>query len=102
MVRRQRADPNGGESSVSHRDTESLMTDSPSATLPPLLPGGLPYLGHAVEFWSRPVDLLQAGQRRFGSVWSFVLAGQRATVLTGPEGNEAFFRAPDDVLSARE
>lgn len=78
------------------------MTDSPSATLPPLLPGGLPYLGHAFEFWSRPVDLLQAGQRRFGSVWSFVLAGQRATVLTGPEGNEAFFRAPDDVLSARE
>ena len=78
------------------------MSDSSPAKLPPLLPGGLPYLGHAIEFWNRPVDLLQSGQRRFGSIWSFVLAGQRATVLTGSEGNEAFFRAPDDVLSARE
>ena len=73
-----------------------------SQTLPPLLPGGLPFLGHAYEFWSRPVELLRSGQGRFGDIWSLMLAGQRATVLTGPEGNEAFFRAPDDVLSARE
>jgi sterol 14-demethylase len=77
------------------------MAGHPQA-LPPLLPGGLPFLGHAYAFWSRPVELLQSGQRRFGDIWSLMLAGQRATVLTGPEGNEAFFRAPDDVLSARE
>jgi sterol 14-demethylase len=73
-----------------------------SHTLPPLLPGGLPFLGHAYEFWHRPVELLRSGQGRFGDTWSLMLAGQRATILTGPEGNEAFFRAPDDVLSARE
>src|SRR5688572_18230455 len=67
-----------------------------------MLPGGLPFLGHAYDFWSRPIDLLQSGQRRFGDVWSFILAGQRATVITGSKGNEAFFRAPDEVLSARE
>jgi len=69
---------------------------------PPVLPGGLPLLGHAYDFWRRPIDLLQQGQARFGGVWSFMLAGRRATVVTGPEGNDAFFRAPDDVLSARE
>jgi sterol 14alpha-demethylase len=78
------------------------MTATSSAPLPPLMPGGLPFLGHAYQFWNRPIDLLQAGHRRFGNIWSLQLAGQRATVLTGPEGNEAFFRAPDDVLSARE
>ena len=69
---------------------------------PPHLPGGVPGLGHAYEFWRRPVDLLARGQARFGNVWTLDLAGQRATVLTGPEGNEAFFRAPEDVLNARE
>jgi sterol 14-demethylase len=67
-----------------------------------MLPGGLPLIGHAYDFWSRPIDLLRSGQQRFGDVWSLVLAGQRATVMTGPEANEAFFRAPDHVLSARE
>ena len=78
------------------------MTVPPAPALPPMLPGGLPFLGHAYDFWNQPIDLLRSGQTRFGNVWSFVLAGQRATVITGPEGNEAFFRAPDDVLSARE
>ena len=68
---------------------------------PPLLPGGVPLLGHAYEFWNRPVDLLARGQARFGDVWSLNLAGTRATVLTGQRANEAFFRAPEDVLSAR-
>jgi sterol 14-demethylase len=36
-----------------------------------------------------------------GDVFSFLLAGTRVAVLTGPKANEAFFRAPDDVLSAK-
>ena len=70
--------------------------------LPPRLGGGLPFVGHAYDFWRRPVDLLTRGHAQLGDVWSLDLAGQRATVLTGLEGNEAFFRAPADVLSARE
>jgi sterol 14-demethylase len=31
-----------------------------------------------------------------------LLAGKKVHVLTDPSGNEAFFRAPDDLLSARE
>lgn len=79
-----------------------MRTGPSGSPAPPLLPGGLPFIGHAYEFWSRPVELLARGHAQFGDVWSLNLAGQRATVLTGPEGNAAFFRAPDDVLSARE
>jgi sterol 14-demethylase len=68
----------------------------------PKLKGGLPYLGHALEFWRNPVRLLQRGSDRFGELFSFLLAGKQVFVFSGPQANEAFFRAPDDQLSARE
>jgi sterol 14-demethylase len=74
---------------------------SPRRGLPPELTGGLPFFGHALEFSRNPVRLLQRGRDRFGDVYSFLLAGTRVAVLTGPRANEAFFRAPDDRLSAR-
>ncbi len=77
-------------------------TVSPVLKAPPELQGGAPYLGHAVEFYRNPVRLLQRGRDRFGDVFSFLLAGSQVTVLTGPKANEAFFRASDDQLSARE
>ncbi|WP_414588775.1 cytochrome P450 [Scytonema sp. PCC 10023] len=69
---------------------------------PPRLPGGLPYLGHIFEFQRNPVGLLQRGRDQFGEVFSFLLAGSWMTVFTGPKANEAYFRAPDDQLSAKE
>jgi sterol 14alpha-demethylase len=69
---------------------------------PPQLPGGLPYLGHAFEFARNPIGLLQRGRNQFGEIFSFLLAGTWVTVLTAPRANEAFFRAPDDQLSAKE
>jgi sterol 14alpha-demethylase len=68
----------------------------------PRLQGGLPWLGHAVEFWRDPIALIQRGRDRHGDIFSFGLFGNRLHVLTGPAGNEAFFKAPDRVLSARE
>ena len=70
--------------------------------MPPMLAGGWPWIGHALEFHRRPVDLLRRGRERHGEVFSFVLAGRRVNVFTGPEANAAFFRAPDDQLSAKE
>ncbi len=69
---------------------------------PPVLRGGLPYLGHAFEFHRDPIGLLQRGRDQFGDIFSFLLAGSQVTVLTGPKANEAFFRAPDHQLSAKE
>jgi sterol 14-demethylase len=68
----------------------------------PRMGGGLPWLGHAAEFRRNPVELLRRGHERFGELFSFRLAGNTVHVLTEPQGNEAFFRAPDDQLSARE
>lgn len=69
---------------------------------PPVLRGGLPYLGHALEFGRNPVSLLQRGRDKFGDIFSFLMAGSQITVLTGPKANEAFFRAPDSQFSAKE
>jgi sterol 14-demethylase len=64
--------------------------------------GGLPWLGHAIEFRRNPVALLRRGRETCGELFSFLLAGKTVHVLTEPRGNEAFFRAPDDQLSAKE
>lgn len=68
----------------------------------PELKGGLPFVGHALEFWRNPIRLLQRGRTQFGELFWFRLMGKRVYVLTGPKANDAFFRAPDDQLSARE
>src|SRR5262249_26859535 len=69
---------------------------------PPQMPGGLPYLGHALDFRRNPVGLLRRGREQFGEVFSFLLAGKQVTVFTGPAANEAFFLAADNQLSAKE
>lgn len=69
---------------------------------PPRLEGGWPWIGHALEFHRRPVELLRRGRERHGEIFSIVLAGKRVTVFTGPSANATFFKAPDDQLSAKE
>jgi sterol 14-demethylase len=62
----------------------------------------MPLLGHALEFHRNPVGLIQRGRDRHGNVFTFRLFGNRVHVLSGTAGNEAFFKAPDAILSARE
>ena len=69
---------------------------------PPMLPGGLPLLGHALALRRDPVRLLLKGHARFGDVFSLRLPGARATAFLGPRAQAAFFGAPEDRLSARE
>jgi len=68
----------------------------------PRLGGGLPLAGHAIEFRRDPVGLVQRGRDLYGDVFSFGLFGRTVNVLTGAHGNEAFFKASDAVLSAKE
>jgi sterol 14alpha-demethylase len=68
----------------------------------PRLAGGLPLLGHGIEFHRNPVNFLRRGRELHGEVFSFNLAGKTVHALTEPQGNSAFFHAPDDQLSARE
>jgi sterol 14alpha-demethylase len=78
------------------------LRPSSDARLPPAMPGGAPFLGHALEFWQRPVELLARGQERYGEIFRFHLAGRDVNVMSGPKAHKAFFHAPETVLSARE
>src|SRR4051794_27855406 len=73
-----------------------------SAQTIPRLQGGLPVLGHAFEFRRDPIGLLQRGRDRYGDIFSFLMFGRTVHVLTGAPANEAFFKASDRVLSAKE
>jgi sterol 14-demethylase len=68
----------------------------------PHLRAPLPVIGHALAFNRDPVRLLSEAHRRHGEIFSFTLFGKRVFALIGPRGNEAFFRAADHVLGARD
>jgi sterol 14alpha-demethylase len=79
----------------------SLQTQDVGKPIP-RLGGGLPLIGHAVAFRRDPVGLFQRGRAQYGDVFSVQLFGKTVCVLTGAAGNEAFFKASDAVLSAKE
>jgi sterol 14-demethylase len=71
--------------------------------LPPMMPGGVPVLGHALELNRRPVDLLMRGRRTLGDVFSIALPGTpRTVVMTGPKAQEKFFRLGEPDVSLRD
>jgi sterol 14-demethylase len=72
-----------------------------TATIP-RMPAVLPFVGRAIAFNRNPVRLLEDGARRYGEVFSFPLFGKTVNALIGPRANEAFFRAGDDELGARD
>ncbi len=82
--------------------SSALLTPSRNKRLPPEVSGGLPLLGHTFDFQRNPVRFLSRAYRDHGEIFSFVLAGTRTAVFVGPRANEAFFRASDDTLSAKE
>ena len=71
-------------------------------TAVPVLSGGMPWLGHAPAFRRNPVALLEGGRARCGDIFRFNLFGKSVYALLSPRGHEAFFRAADDQLSARD
>ena len=69
---------------------------------PPQLSGGLPLLGHTVDFVTGAVELLQRAQAELGEVAAFEVAGRRMVALFGPDAHEAVFRAADEQLNPSE
>lgn len=69
---------------------------------PPQLPGGLPWLGHALTLRRDPVGMLRRAHARFGEIFGFRLAGRDVTAFVGPRAHAAFFAADESQLSARE
>jgi sterol 14-demethylase len=69
---------------------------------PPSLSGGLPLIGHTVEFIRSTIDMLFRAERELGEVGAFRVFNRRMVAMFGPEAHEAVFRAPDEVLSPSE
>jgi len=65
---------------------------------PPKMPGALPILGHMLEFGKNPFDYMMRLRNKLGEIGEFRMFHQKMVLMTGPEANEAFFRAPDAQL----
>ncbi len=70
--------------------------------MPVALSGGLPLLGHTLDFVRDTIGLLERARRECGDVAKFRVVGKDMVLLTGPEVHEAFFRAPEEQLSPSE
>ena len=69
---------------------------------PPKVSGGDDPNGHLEELRVDPIGLMQRVRAECGDVGEFRLAGRDVVLLTGPEANEAYFRAPEEVLDQAE
>ncbi|MCA9690362.1 MAG: cytochrome P450 [Nannocystaceae bacterium] len=72
------------------------------AGLPPMIPGGLPVLGHIPHMSRDPIAFVQRGRDRFGDLFCMRLPGRPTVVMTGHAAQERFFRMRDDQVSQRE
>ncbi len=82
--------------------TENSAPEAAPLKQPPKLSGGLPLLGHTVQFARDPVGLLDRAFRECGPVAQFRLLGKNVTLFSGPEAHESLFRLPDEILSPTE
>ncbi len=79
-----------------------LGLDKNDPNLPPMASGGDPVIGHMREFSRDPVGVMDRGRREHGEIFRLNLAGNGIVIILGPQGNEAVFRAPDEVLNPKE
>ncbi|HSN23608.1 MAG TPA: cytochrome P450, partial [Methylomicrobium sp.] len=65
---------------------------------PPKMPGAVPLLGHMFAFGKNPFEYMMTLRKTLGEIGEFRMFHQKMVLMTGPEANEAFFRAPDAQL----
>ena len=75
---------------------------SGAAEPPPELSGGQALLGHLREFQREPVEMLLRAQRELGDLVRFRLGPREFVLFCGPEAHDAYFRAPEEQLSAKD
>ncbi|MGN6723224.1 MAG: cytochrome P450 [Marmoricola sp.] len=75
------------------REVSQVVSDQDPSLLP-LLKG----TGHLPEMRSDPIALFSRVREECGDIGRFRIADKEVVLVSGSEANEAFFRAPDDVL----
>ncbi|MCX7104376.1 MAG: cytochrome P450 [Methylococcales bacterium] len=75
-------------------------TEKPPASgkEPPKMPGALPIFGHMLSFGKNPFQYMMTLRNTLGEIGEFRMFHQKMVLMTGPEANEAFFRAADAQL----
>jgi len=69
---------------------------------PPRFPGGLPWIGHMLDFARNPYQFVSKVATTTGEIGTFLLFGQRIVLLTGDEASEVFYRSSDEQLDQAE
>jgi sterol 14alpha-demethylase len=69
---------------------------------PPRVSGGLPLVGHGIEFARDCLGLLWRAYKEHGEIVSLSLFGRDIVLFSGPRAQEAMYRQSDDVLSPNE
>ena len=72
----------------------STMLDDRDPSVPEIIRG----TGHLPEMRVDPISLFHRVREECGDIGRFQLADKDVVLVTGSAANEAFFRAPDDVL----
>src|SRR5215813_1820485 len=70
-----------------------------SLSLPPLVPGGMPLLGHLRAFYRDRMQVLRRGYTACGPMFRLRLGPQSMVVLVGPTYHEFFFEQTDKTLA---
>lgn len=78
------------------------MTSQLTVHQPPMVSGEEAPHGHLEELRRDPIGLMRRVRLECGDVGRFRLAQRDVVLLTGAEANEAFFRAPEEVLDQAE
>ena len=72
----------------------SVVLDDQDAAVPDIIKG----TGHLPEMRVDPIGLFHRVREECGDIGRFRLADKDVVLVTGAEANEAFFRAPEEVL----
>uniref|UniRef100_A0A6U0S3F5 Uncharacterized protein n=1 Tax=Eucampia antarctica TaxID=49252 RepID=A0A6U0S3F5_9STRA len=76
---------------------------SPKPNAPPMVMSSpivkIPIIGVALEFGLSPVKMVRRCYDKYGPVYTVPVANKRMTFLIGPEAQEAFCKASDEVLN---
>jgi sterol 14-demethylase len=78
------------------------VTEQATATPIPRVSGEQPGTGHLEEFNTTPLEFMHRAYAECGEIGEFNLGGLETILLVGADAHEAFFRAPDEQLSAAQ
>jgi len=80
----------------------TLPRKASNSDAPPMVKSKIPLIGQIIEFGMSPVKMVFRCYEDYGPVFTVPMGKERMTFLIGPEAQEAFCKASDEVLSQDE